>query len=237
MTAHFVTMGGGGFSMDSHGRATALDRYLLELTGKSSPLVCFAPTASADDPQYINKFLVSYGALGVRSMILTLWDGAKTSVERLREADLVVVGGGSTVNLFALWRAHGVDRVLSDMAANTDVVLGGLSAGASIWFEACTTDSFGGMDPWRGGLGLLKGSFCPHFDGEAERAPAFTGWIADGTLPGGWAADDGAALHFRDGELVEAIAEQDNKRAYRIFPSDNPTSSGILMEPLATRAL
>ena len=55
-------MGGGGFSMSPLGAPTNLDRYLVELTGKSSPLVCFAPTASADDPQYINKFLLAYAS-------------------------------------------------------------------------------------------------------------------------------------------------------------------------------
>lgn len=230
-------MGGGGFSMNPAGSATALDRHLLELTGKASPLVCFAPTASADAPTYINKFLVAYGALGVRTMVLSLWDGARAAVERLPEADVVFVGGGSTVNMDALWRAHGVDRVLRTMATDTDVVLAGISAGASIWFEACATDSFGPLAPWRGGLGLLPGSFCPHFDGEAERAPAYTGWIADGTLPAGWAVDDGAALHFHDGDLLEAVTERDNAKAYRVFPSDAPTSSGVLMEPQQMRRL
>ena len=71
---------------------------LVELTGKASPLVCFVPTASGDDPQYINKFLVAYGTLGVRVMVLTLWQDAARSVERLAEADLVLVGNGLTVN-------------------------------------------------------------------------------------------------------------------------------------------
>ena len=172
MTAHIVAMGGGGFSMSPFGAPTNLDRYLVELTGKSSPLVCFAPTASADDPQYINKFLLAYGTLGVRTMVLTLWEGGSAgSVARLADADLLLVGGGHTVNLMALWQAHGVDAAIRARYAEGEVVLAGVSAGGSCWYTGCITDSFGDFRPWRGGLGLVPGSFCPHFDGEAERAP------------------------------------------------------------------
>ena len=123
MTAHIVAMGGGGFSMSPFGAPTNLDRYLVELTGKPSPLVCFAPTASADDPQYINKFLLAYGTLGVRTMVLTLWEGGSAgSVARLADADLLLVGGGHTVNLMALWQAHGVDAAIRSRYAVGDVV-------------------------------------------------------------------------------------------------------------------
>lgn len=228
--AHILAMGGGGFGMND-GAPSGLDRYALELTGKSNPMVCFVPTASADDPRYISRFLVAFGALGVRTQVLTLWEGAKRAVERLDEADLVYVGGGSTVNLMALWQAHGVDRALRRMASERDVVLAGVSAGASCWFEACTTDSFGGMDPWRGGMGMVAGSFCPHYDGEAERKPALAGWIADGTLPPGWAADDGAAVHVIGGEVVEHVTEKPGARTWRVHPSNNPSTSGVLAEP------
>lgn len=231
LRAHILAMGGGGFSMNPHGGVTGLDRYALELTGQRSPLVCFAPTAAMDSPQYINKFLMAFGALGVRTMVLTLWEGARRAIERLAEADVVYVGGGSTVNLVALWQAHGIDRRLRQLATEKELVLAGLSAGAACWFEACATDSFGGMDPWRGGLGFLPGSFCPHYDSEAERAPSFSEWIADGTLPSGWACDDGAAIHFRDGVPIAHLAEQPGQRSWRVRASNNPATSGVLAEP------
>ena len=75
MTRHIVAMGGGGFSMSQFGEPTALDAYLVRLTGKDHPQVCFAPTASGDDAGYIHQFLTAYGALGVRTSVLTLWSG------------------------------------------------------------------------------------------------------------------------------------------------------------------
>lgn len=107
-------------------------------------------------------------------MVLTLWQGAAESVERLSQADIVVSGGGSAANLMALWKMHGVDHVIRRMiAADSDVVLAGVSAGAACWFSGCLTDAFGDLRAWRGGMGLLDGSFCPHFDGESERAPIY----------------------------------------------------------------
>lgn len=232
MTAHIVTMGGGGFSMSELGAPTNLDRYLLEISGKSSPLVCFAPTASADDPQYINKFLLAYGTLGVRTMVLTLWDGGSTgSVARIADADIILVGGGHTVNLLALWKAHGVDKAIKARTKTEDVVLAGVGAGGACWYSGCITDTFGDFRAWRGGLGLVEGSFCPHFDGEAERAPAFTDAVASGDLTGGFAADDGAGIHYVDGVPTNFVAESRGKRVYRVMPSDLPTSSGVLVDP------
>lgn len=218
--------------MDELGRPTAIDRYLLEISPVASPLVCFAPTASADDPRYINRFLNAYGQLGVRTMVLTLWEEAARSVDRLEDADVLVVGGGHTVNLLALWDAHGVSTKVRALAADTDIVLGGVSAGANCWFEGCITDTFGDLRPYKGGLGLLPGSFCPHFDGEADRAPSFTAAVADGDLPGGYAADDGAGVHFVGTELRKAISERPRAGVYRMEPTDAPTASGVLVEPL-----
>lgn len=232
MSTHIVAMGGGGFSMSAFGAPTNLDRYLLELSGKQAPLVCFAPTASADDAQYINRFLLAYGTLGVRTMVLSLWDGGSgRSVARLSEADVLLVGGGHTVNLMALWDAHGVSQAVRDLAERGDVVLAGVSAGGSCFYQGCITDSFGDFRAWRGGLGLVPGSFCPHFDGEADRAPIYTNAVAAGELPAGYAADDGAAVHYLDGVPTNFLAEARGQRVYKVMPSDLPTASGVLVEP------
>jgi dipeptidase E len=230
-------MGGGGFSMSPLGAPTNLDRYLVELTGKASPLVCFVPTASGDNPQYINKFLNAYGTLGVRVMVLTLWQDAARSVERIAEADLVVVGNGLTVNMLALWKAHGVGKALKKRFEAGDVVFGGVAAGANAWCEGFVTDSFGPrFKAVRGGLGLIPASFCCHFDGEDGRVPVYTEAIADGTLPAGYACDDGAGIQWTDG-AVKGISERQGARVFRFRPTQSPTSSGVFSEPVDVELL
>ncbi len=220
------------------GAPTSLDRYVVDLSGERSPLVCFIPTASADSATYINRFLMAYSGLGVRTMVLTLWQGAAESVKRLHEADVVLVGGGNTVNMLALWDAHGVSRILKRIATDNSrtTVLSGLSAGGACWFEGCLTDAFGDLRGWRGGLGMLSGSFCPHLDGE-DRGAIYTQAVATGVLPGGYAVDDGVAVHFEDGEFSGAKAEREGPRALRIMPSAEPTASGVLTEILEPEVL
>ena len=62
-------------------------------------------------------------------------------------------------------------------------VLSGISAGAACWFESCLTDSFGGLEALNDGLGILPGSFCPHFNTEPGRPRSFLQTLQSGTLP------------------------------------------------------
>jgi dipeptidase E len=48
----------------------------------------------------------------------------------------------------------------------------------------------------------LKGSNCPHYDGEKERRPSYHKFILSGVIKNGIATDDGVAIHFLDQELI-----------------------------------
>lgn len=100
------------------------------------------------------------------------------------------------------------------------------------WFEASITDSFGDLDVLHDGLGLIAGSACPHYDGEPGRRPAFHRAIAAG-LPAGWAADDGAALHFVGDALHEVVTSRSSARAYRV----ERVGADAVETELAVRAL
>ena len=110
--------------------------------------------------------------------------------------DVILVGGGSTANMLAVWRVHGFDRILRE-AWESGVVLTGWSAGMICWFEAGVTDSFGPeLAGLRDGLGFLPGSACPHYDGEELRRPVYQRLVRDSELPPGIALDDGAGAHY-----------------------------------------
>jgi peptidase E len=147
--------------------------------------------------------------------------------------DLILVGGGNTANMLAVWRVHGVDAVLRE-AWEAGIVLAGWSAGAICWFEGGVTDSFGPeLQPLEGGLGFLAGSFCPHYDGEPERRPTYRRLVAEGFSPG-FAADDAVGLRFDGAELAECVTEREGAAgAYRVEPGGD----GISETKLATRRL
>jgi dipeptidase E len=218
MPGHLVTMGGGGFSMQPEN--PLLDRYVVSLARRERPRVCFVPTASGDAVSYVASFYRAFARLDADAADLPLFerDGADLRSFLLAQ-DVIYVGGGNTANLLAIWRLHGVDAILRE-ALDAGAVLCGVSAGMNCWFEASTTDSFGpDIAPLHDGLGFIPGSACPHYDGEPQRRPTFLRLVADG-FPAGWAADDGAALHFdATGRFVEAVAERSGARAYRVEPS------------------
>ena len=121
------------------------------------------------------------------------------------EHDVILVGGGNTANMLAVWRVHGFDAVLR-AAWESGVVLSGWSAGMICWFEAGVTDSFGPqLTGMRDGLGLLAGSACPHYDGEEQRRPVYEQLVRDG-FPAGIALDDAAGVHYVGTELHEVVA-------------------------------
>src|SRR5688572_22374667 len=203
---HVVVTGGAGFWCGDDG--LALDAFALSLTDKARPRVCYVATASGDDQTYIDGFYERLGPHCEPSHLTLFRTPTAPPAELLGAADLVYVGGGSTPNLLAVWRAHGIDRLLRE-AWEVGTVLCGGSAGGLCWFESGVTDSLsldGTLRPWHDGLGLLPGSHAPHYDSEPQRRPAYKRLVGDGTLPAGFAADDFAALHFVGTELAEVVA-------------------------------
>lgn len=207
-------MGGGGFSTEPEN--PLLDDFVVGLSGVPRPRICFLPTASGDAESYLLKF---YAALATRADAchLGLFERTVEDIDGLLlNQDVIYVGGGNTENMLAIWRIHGVDRALR-AAWEAGVVLAGLSAGSICWFESGTTDSFGpALDALDDGLGLLAGSHCPHYDGEARRRPTDHRLIAEGRLADGYAADDGAALIFEGDRLVEVVTSRPDAAAYRV---------------------
>jgi peptidase E len=228
-----VAMGGGTFGGD--GRLSPLDAYLLQLAATPRPRVCFLPTASAESPPYLLRFYEAFTADRCEPSHLLLFGRPRTDIrDFLLGQDVIYVGGGNTANMLAVWRVHGVDRVLAE-AWERGVVLGGVSAGMICWFEAGVTDSFGPLAGLDDGLKLLPGSACPHYDGELDRRPAYQRLVTGG-FPAGHAADDGAALHFVDRRLHEAIAGRHGARAWRVALEDGKVRETALPTRLLPNA-
>lgn len=215
MIGTVLVLGGGGFStLDAD---SPIDDHILGLTGVEHPKVCFVPTASGDADPYIERFLAAFDGRA-ESSVLSLfchdpWGYQDPSA--LLEQDVVYVGGGSTANLLAVWRLHGLPEVLREAAAR-GTVLAGISAGMNCWFDASSTDSYGPLAPFGDGLGFLAGSSCPHYLEEPERRETYLGWVGSGALPSGYAVDQHTALVFSDGVLVDAVSERPGHPAYRV---------------------
>lgn len=215
-----VALGGGGF-----GEGVAADRgledVLLGLTGLDEPRVCFVPTASGDEDAYVERVRDALAGRA-RFGVLRLFNREVTDLDAfLAEQDLVYVGGGSTVNLLAVWRAHGLDAALR-RAYERGVVMAGVSAGANCWFGRCTTDSWrvGRADGLRDGLRWLPGGFCPHYRSEPARRPQLHR-LVDRGFGDTYAVDDGCALHFVDEQLAGPLASRPDAQAFLVRRTDD----------------
>ncbi len=209
-----IALGGGGFSMDPEN--PRLDRYILSQARNKRPKVCFVPTATGDSERYCLNFYATFARHDCVPAHLTLFQRSITDLRSfILSQDVIYVGGGNTANLLAVWRVHGLDKILRE-AAEQGVVMCGISAGSLCWFECGVTDSFGPkLARLDDGLGFLKGSNCPHYDGEIQRRPSYQQFVSEG-LPGGLAADDGCGLHFIGGKLHRVVSSCPTARAYQV---------------------
>ncbi|HYK98284.1 MAG TPA: peptidase E [Candidatus Acidoferrales bacterium] len=207
----------------------ALTRYLFGLARRARPRILFLPTASGDKADYLLTFYQQLGGENCEPAHLLLFDRTTDDpAEVIARADIVMVGGGNTANMLAIWRLHGVEKAVREAYA-AGTVMTGWSAGCLCWFEGGITDSFTPeLGPLRDGLGILKGTACPHYDGEERRAPVYRRELAAGMAPG-IALDDGVAALYEDERLVEVVSGRSDGRAFRV------TRGGE--EPLAVRLL
>jgi dipeptidase E len=193
---------------------TLLDDYVLSLTHKPRPRVCFLATASGDADHYIVRFYRAFDAARCEPSHISLFrrEGGDMH-EQLLGSDLVYVGGGSVVSLLGAWRAHGLDVTLR-RAWERGVVLCGLSAGSLCWFSEAVT-AFHGPAERVEGLGLLPWSNCVHYDAEPQRCRAYRELLAAGMVEG-YAVEDGAALHFEGERLARVVSSRPDAGAYRM---------------------
>jgi dipeptidase E len=212
-----VALGGGGFSMERD--SSLLDDYVLALTAAIRPRVCFLPTASGDADHYIVRFYRRFAATCDASHVSLFRrdqgvDGVEDDLEsHLLAQDLIYVGGGNVVSMLGAWRAHNIDAILRE-AWRRGIVLCGPSAGSLCWFQEALS-AFHGAPRCVRGLGFLPYSNCVHYDAEPARRAEYCRFVADG-MRGGFAAEDGVALHFRHTRLARAVSSRPGACAYRI---------------------
>jgi dipeptidase E len=156
---------------------------------------------------------------GVIQTFVTSAPGQKSFEEDILSYDAVIVGGGNTLNMIAIWKAQGIDTVLKK-AYEKGIVLAGGSAGSLCWFTGGYTDSRPKKLSLMDCLGFLNYSHCPHYNGEPERKPLYHKAIIEGKLQPGYACDDEAGLLFINGEVKKSITLDKENNNYFVSVED-----------------
>jgi peptidase E len=198
--ARLIAMGGGGFAQ---GTDTALEEFVLRHAAGAATRIGYIACASGFEPTGIARFHQRFSPHCAHTSAMPPGMQGAQATQWLQSLDAVFVGGGNTLRLLSQWREAGLDRLLLD-AASQGLLLAGVSAGAMVWFEAGLSDALGkGLAPLHG-LGLFRGSFCPHYDSEPQRQLTLQTAVASGQLPSGLALDDGTAV-LLDASGVRAL--------------------------------
>lgn len=195
----------------------AFIQYVANLTGKEHPKICYVPTANADNPYGIIRWYEKCRDLDVKPYVLKVWISSYTTktpfAEFLLGMDAIVVGGGNTLNMMAIWKAQGIDTVLLE-AYHRGIVLAGGSAGSLCWFTEGTTDSRPGELTTVHGLGLLPYSHSPHYSSEGPRRPMYREKIGKGIYRPGYAMDNRVGVLFKNGKFAGAVTMDKKQHAY-----------------------
>jgi peptidase E len=224
----------GGHDFDRRAGNDAICDLIVELAESSRPRICLLPTASGDPEDQIARFRRAFAERDCLPQVISLFRlGAKPVDlrEELLAQDVIYAGGGSLVNLVAIWRAHGLDRILRE-CWREGVLICGQSAGAMIWFQGGITSSLG-LPSVATGLGLLPGSACVHYLTEPTRRRSFLRAIASRELEPGLGLEDQTGVLFEGTELAESISAREGAEVWRASLEEG----GVVETELRSRRL
>jgi peptidase E len=201
--------------------------FAISLAGTSRPVrrLCYIPTAVGDRQDAIDHYTAVFADRDdIEFSVLRLFTQPSVPDVRahLLSQDVVLVEGGSVVNLVAVWRAHGLPQILRE-CWETGIVLTGASAGSLCWHVGGPTDSYrDSLDPFIDGLAFLPYSNGVHDDlDDQPRRAAFRALIANGKLPAGYATEDGVGLLYAGTRLLEAVTILPGRHAWQVSPDGN----------------
>jgi dipeptidase E len=236
-----LALGGGGFLMEN--RHSPIDQYIVTLTGKVKPRICFVSTPNGDLPEGIDKFYEAYGSLDCEPSHLAFFrkpaPGAivLSSIEAaLLGMDAIFVGGGNTKSALGVWREWGLQGVFQKALA-AGILLCGVSAGALCWFDSGLSDSVlgAGLQPLRC-LGFLSGACSVHYHSEPGRQELLHQNVEARVFSEGLGIDDYAAVLFENGKITGVVSWRRGATAYRVgFRNGRLTEEPLESETIRRR--
>ena len=214
MKKHIVTIGGGGF--DRNNSSYLIERYILNLSDKTTPKICFLPTATGDNDSYIVRFYSIFNNLNCIPSHLEFFKRTSNIKDHIMDQDVVFVGGGNTKSMLAIWNDWGMSSLLNN-AYNDGVIMSGVSAGAICWFTCGVTDSWDDELKIIPCLDIIKGTCCPHYDEEPSRIPYVKKILHEEKITNCISIEGGSAIHFIDGKPYKNVSFKKNKNTYNVF--------------------
>ncbi len=214
MKKHIIAIGGGGFGRKNS--TQLIEEYLLSISAKNKPKICFLPTATGDNDSYIVRFYSIFTPLKCIPSHIEFFNRTIDIENHIMDQDIVFVGGGNTKSMLAIWNDWGMSQLLKE-AYNKGVIMSGVSAGAICWFTSGITDSWDNELRIIPCLNFISGTCCPHYDEEPARIPYVKKILLEEKLTNCISIEGGSAMHFIDGKPFINVSFKNNKNTYNVF--------------------
>ena len=209
-----IAIGGGGFGRTQ--ASNLIEQYILDqVSTKSSPNICFIPTATGDLDPYVVNFYSVFSKLDCKPSHISFFKRTIDLEEHIAKQDIIFVGGGNTKSMLAVWRDWNLDKILK-IAYEKGTVMSGVSAGAICWFDKGLTDSWAGELKIMPCMNFVGGNCAPHYDEEPERRPTTKKFLEENIIDSMYGIEGGAALHFIDEVPKYTVRFFKNKNAYSV---------------------
>tara|TARA_B100000579_G_scaffold410780_1_gene401020 strand:+ start:570 stop:1271 length:702 start_codon:yes stop_codon:yes gene_type:complete len=220
-----IAIGGGGFGRNP--KNVKIERYILEQCDKTTPNICFIPTASGEDKSYIVNFYAAFSKFDCTPNHINFFERTPNLRSIINKQDIIYVGGGNTKSMLAIWREWKLDKLLFK-AYNKGAILCGVSAGAICWFEKGITDSWASNLSVIDCLGFIEGSCCPHYDTEQNRRISVHSFISSKKIDSCFAIENKVAIHFKNNAFYKCISFGENKNCFFV----NNQGNDVFEKPL-----
>ena len=208
---NIVAIGGGGFGRTV--KDLRIEEYILSLSKKEKPNICFIPTATGDNDSYKVNYYDVFTKLNCNPTHIDFFKRTIDISSHIPKQDIIFVGGGNTKSMIAVWKDWGLDELLKN-AYESGTVMSGVSAGAICWFEKGITDSWAYDLAVMDCLGFVTGVCCPHYDEEPARRPFVKKALTENLIDHCLGVEGNCALHLKDDIPFRAINFGNNKNVF-----------------------
>ena len=208
-----IAIGGGGFGREI--KNLKIEKYIINQSDKKNPSICFIPTATGDDRDYINNFYKAFDSLNCKTSHIDFFKRTIKLKEHINKQDIIFVGGGNTKSMLAVWKEWGLDKILYEAYKN-GIIMSGVSAGAICWFTNGITDSFKDHQSILSCLNFVNGICCPHYDEEPERIPYVEKILKNNEINICYAIEGFCALHLINDDVKYSINFRKENKCYEV---------------------
>ena len=218
LNKHIIAIGGGGFGRKISN--LSIEKYILNVTKKECPRICFLPTATGDDDTYIVRYYSVFTRLNCIPTHIELFKRTIDINEHIMHQDVIFVGGGNTKSMLAVWNDWGMNNILKQ-AYNNGIIMSGVSAGSICWFTRGITDSWDNELQIIPCLDFVEGTCCPHYDEEPSRIPFVKKVLKEKRINKCISIEGGSALHLINGKPFKNLSFYNNKNSYNVYFDNN----------------